>query len=139
MELVRLVRAAKTKNLFLLWYLNVNTCIRETWILIWGYTCRFAIKSSIVGGSIYYTYTEGLWSKSEETAKLYEKLYANLAPYVKENIPEEVITEVISYLLFNAKRINLTLLLMFFAIKRYNIVSLHFLVDTYLIIYVLIY
>ncbi|KAK1135145.1 hypothetical protein K0M31_007915 [Melipona bicolor] len=54
---------------------------------------RFAIKSSIVGGSIYYTYTEGLWSKSEETAKLYEKLYTNLAPYVKENIPEEVIKE----------------------------------------------
>ena len=54
---------------------------------------RFAIKSTIVGGIVYYTYAEGLWSKSEETAKLYEKLYVNVAPYVKENVPEEITKE----------------------------------------------
>ncbi|CAL7933827.1 unnamed protein product [Xylocopa violacea] len=55
---------------------------------------RFAVKSTIVGGIVYYTYEEGLWSKSEETAKLYRKLYVNIAPYVKENIPAEVTKEV---------------------------------------------
>uniref|UniRef100_V9IK36 MICOS complex subunit MIC13 n=1 Tax=Apis cerana TaxID=7461 RepID=V9IK36_APICE len=35
---------------------------------------RFGIKSSIVGGIVYYTYKEGLWSKSEETAALYKKI-----------------------------------------------------------------
>ncbi|XP_076389807.1 uncharacterized protein LOC143264822 isoform X3 [Megachile rotundata] len=51
---------------------------------------RFAVRASIVGGIVYYSYTEGLWSRSEETAKLYEKIYVNVAPYVKENIPNEV-------------------------------------------------
>ncbi|XP_017882895.1 MICOS complex subunit MIC13-like [Ceratina calcarata] len=55
---------------------------------------RFVIKSTIVGGVVYYTYQEGLWSKSEETAKLYRKLYSTLAPYVKDNIPEEITKEV---------------------------------------------
>ncbi|CAK9820651.1 MICOS complex subunit MIC13 homolog QIL1 [Anthophora plagiata] len=54
---------------------------------------RFTIKSSIVGGIVYYTYEEGLWSKPEETAKLYKKVYANVAPYIKENVPKEVTEE----------------------------------------------
>lgn len=66
-------------------------------VQVWGYIFRFAIKSTVVGGTVYYTYQEGLWSKSEETAKLYNKLYVNVAPYVKENIPEEITKEVILY------------------------------------------
>ncbi|XP_017796233.1 PREDICTED: MICOS complex subunit MIC13-like [Habropoda laboriosa] len=54
---------------------------------------RFTIKSTIVGGIVYYTYEEGLWSNGEETAKLYKKIYVNVAPYVKENIPKEVTQE----------------------------------------------
>ncbi|XP_076766032.1 MICOS complex subunit MIC13 homolog QIL1 isoform X2 [Xylocopa sonorina] len=55
---------------------------------------RFAIKSTIAGGIVYYTYQEGLWSTAEQTAELYRKLYVNIAPYVKENIPENVTKEV---------------------------------------------
>ncbi|XP_015439358.1 PREDICTED: uncharacterized protein LOC107194272 [Dufourea novaeangliae] len=54
---------------------------------------RFTIKTSIVGGIVYYTCQEGLWSKPEDTAKLYGKLYTNVAPYVKHNLPKEVIDE----------------------------------------------
>ncbi|XP_076389808.1 MICOS complex subunit MIC13 homolog QIL1 isoform X4 [Megachile rotundata] len=57
---------------------------------------RFAVRASIVGGIVYYSYTEGLWSRSEETAKLYEKIYVNVAPYVKENIPNEVTQQILS-------------------------------------------
>ncbi|KAG6799070.1 MICOS complex subunit MIC13 [Apis mellifera caucasica] len=55
---------------------------------------RFVIKSSIVGGIVYYTYKEGLWSKSEETAALYKKLNVKIAPYVKENVPEKITKEI---------------------------------------------
>lgn len=48
-----------------------------------------------MGGIVYVTYEEGLWSKPEETAKLYEKLYVNVAPYVKQNVPKEVTEKVI--------------------------------------------
>lgn len=54
----------------------------------------FAIKTTIVGGVVYYTYHEGLWSKSEDTAKLYKKIYTNIAPYVKDNVPKDVIQEI---------------------------------------------
>ncbi|XP_076239722.1 MICOS complex subunit MIC13 homolog QIL1 isoform X2 [Calliopsis andreniformis] len=50
----------------------------------------FTIKSSIVGGVVYYTYCEGVWSKSEETAKLYQKVYATTAPYIRHNIPKDI-------------------------------------------------
>lgn len=62
-----------------------------------GYVLRFVIKSSIVGGIVYYTYKEGLWSKSEETAALYKKLNVKIAPYVKENVPEKITKEVILF------------------------------------------
>ncbi|XP_076288130.1 MICOS complex subunit MIC13 homolog QIL1 [Lasioglossum baleicum] len=55
---------------------------------------RFTVKATMVGGVVYYTCQEGLWSKSEETAKLYEKLYNNIAPYVKHNVSPEIIYEV---------------------------------------------
>ncbi|XP_003694711.1 MICOS complex subunit MIC13 [Apis florea] len=55
---------------------------------------RFAIKSSIVGGIVYYTYKERLWSKSEETAALYRKLNVKIAPYVKKNVPEKITKEI---------------------------------------------
>lgn len=62
-----------------------------------GYVFRFGIKSSIVGGIVYYTYKEGLWSKSEETAALYKKLNIKIAPYVQENVPEKITKEVILF------------------------------------------
>nr|XP_034187675.1 MICOS complex subunit MIC13-like isoform X1 [Osmia lignaria] len=69
MGIIRSVRALKSKDSVLL---------------------RFAVKTSIVGSIVYITYEEGLWSKPEETAKLYEKLYVNVAPYVNQNVPKEV-------------------------------------------------
>ncbi|XP_031834527.1 MICOS complex subunit MIC13 homolog QIL1 isoform X2 [Nomia melanderi] len=54
---------------------------------------RFTIKATIVGGVVYYTCQEGLWSKSTDTAELYKKLYTNIAPYVKHNIPKDIIVE----------------------------------------------
>ncbi|XP_015589502.1 uncharacterized protein LOC107265041 isoform X2 [Cephus cinctus] len=54
---------------------------------------RFAVKSTIAGGIVYYTVQEGLWSKPEESTKLYGKLYNNVAPYIKDNIPKEVIND----------------------------------------------
>ncbi|XP_043248537.1 uncharacterized protein LOC122395201 isoform X1 [Colletes gigas] len=72
MGLIGLVRALKSKDGNLLW---------------------FTIKTTVVGGIVYYTYYEGLWSKSEKTAKLYGRIYNNVAPYVKDNIPKEVAHE----------------------------------------------
>ncbi|KAK0083660.1 hypothetical protein PV325_008434 [Microctonus aethiopoides] len=51
---------------------------------------RFAVKSSLAGGIVYYTIQEGLWSNADDTIKLYGKIYGNVAPYVKENIPKEI-------------------------------------------------
>lgn len=34
------------------------------------------IKSLIVGGLVYYTWSEGLWSDSERTSNIYDKLTA---------------------------------------------------------------
>ncbi|XP_078041783.1 MICOS complex subunit MIC13 homolog QIL1 [Augochlora pura] len=51
---------------------------------------RFTVKTTIVGGVVYYTCQEGLWSKSDDTVKLYGKLYNNIVPYVKHNVPKEV-------------------------------------------------
>ncbi|XP_017764115.1 PREDICTED: MICOS complex subunit MIC13-like [Eufriesea mexicana] len=54
----------------------------------------FLVKATVVGNVVYYTYAEGLWSKPEETAKLYKKICVNVAPYVKENVPKEIIEEI---------------------------------------------
>lgn len=56
---------------------------------------RFAVKSSLAGGLVYYTIQEGLWSKPEDSIKFYGKIYGSVAPLVKDNIPKEVINEVI--------------------------------------------
>ncbi|XP_058804121.1 MICOS complex subunit MIC13-like [Phymastichus coffea] len=55
---------------------------------------RFAIKSSIAGGLVYYTVQEGLWSSSEDSGKFYNKLYNKISPLIKKNIPEDVIQEI---------------------------------------------
>ncbi|XP_012216307.1 MICOS complex subunit MIC13 homolog QIL1 isoform X2 [Linepithema humile] len=54
---------------------------------------RFAVKATLVGGIVYYSVQQGLWSKSENTVQLYGRIYNNVAPYVKDNIPKEVISE----------------------------------------------
>lgn len=54
----------------------------------------FALKSIVPVGVLYYTVEQGLWSKSEDSIKFYGKIYNNIAPYVKENIPKEVINEI---------------------------------------------
>ncbi|XP_076172572.1 MICOS complex subunit MIC13 homolog QIL1 [Ptiloglossa arizonensis] len=54
---------------------------------------RFMIKSTVVGSITYYTYYAGVWSKSEETAKLYGKIYNNVTPYIKHNIPQDIVYE----------------------------------------------
>ncbi|XP_011163163.1 MICOS complex subunit MIC13 isoform X1 [Solenopsis invicta] len=54
---------------------------------------RFAVKATLVGGVVYYSVQQGLWSKSEDSVQLYSRLYNNVAPYVKDNIPKEVINE----------------------------------------------
>ncbi|KAL6260518.1 hypothetical protein P5V15_008042 [Pogonomyrmex californicus] len=54
---------------------------------------RFAIKSTLVGGIVYYSIQQGLWSKSEDSVQLYGRLYNNVTPYIKDNIPKEVINE----------------------------------------------
>lgn len=33
---------------------------------------------------------EGLWSKPEDTIALYTKIYNGVAPYVRQNVPEDV-------------------------------------------------
>ncbi|XP_043272917.1 uncharacterized protein [Venturia canescens] len=51
---------------------------------------RFALKSSIAGGIVYYTVQEGLWSKPEDTIDMYCRMYNSVAPYIQKNIPEDV-------------------------------------------------
>lgn len=55
---------------------------------------RFTVKASLVGGIIYYTVQEGLWSKHDESLKLYEKINKNIMPYLKSHVPNEVMKEV---------------------------------------------
>lgn len=54
---------------------------------------RFALKSAVMGGCIYYTIYEGFWFSADVTANLYKKMYNNIASRVKDNIPEDVINE----------------------------------------------
>ncbi|XP_034942626.1 MICOS complex subunit MIC13 homolog QIL1 [Chelonus insularis] len=54
---------------------------------------KFAIKSSLAGGIVYYTAQEGLWSDADHSIKFYNKLYTGIAPYVKEQMPKEVMDE----------------------------------------------
>ncbi|GAB1866907.1 MICOS complex subunit MIC13 [Camponotus japonicus] len=54
---------------------------------------RFAVKATLVGGIVYYSVHQGLWSKSEDSVQLYGKIYNNVAPYIKNNIPKEVVNE----------------------------------------------
>ncbi|KAH0948576.1 hypothetical protein HN011_001695 [Eciton burchellii] len=72
MGIVRLVHSLKTRKNTLPWY---------------------AIKTSLVGGIVYYSVQEGLWSKSEDSVQLYGRIYNNMAPYIKNNIPREVVNE----------------------------------------------
>lgn len=59
-----------------------------------GYVRRFAVKTTFAGSIVYYSVQQGLWSKSENSVELYGKIYNNVAPYVKDNIPKEVLNEV---------------------------------------------
>ncbi|XP_058054514.1 MICOS complex subunit MIC13 homolog QIL1-like [Anopheles bellator] len=52
---------------------------------------RFAIKTGIAGGTVYYTKKEGIWD--ENTEKVYERYAAALRPHVqslKQQIPMDV-------------------------------------------------
>lgn len=59
-----------------------------------GYVRRFAVKATFIGGIVYYSVRQGLWSRSEDSVQLYGKVYNNVAPYVKDNIPKELTNEV---------------------------------------------
>ncbi|XP_020290100.1 uncharacterized protein LOC109857800 isoform X2 [Pseudomyrmex gracilis] len=54
---------------------------------------RFVAKTTFVGSIVYYTVEQGLWSKPEDSVHLYAKIYNNIAPYIKNNIPKEVLNE----------------------------------------------
>ncbi|XP_043473001.1 MICOS complex subunit MIC13-like [Leptopilina heterotoma] len=54
---------------------------------------RFAVKSTIAGGLLYFTIREGVWSNQEESVKLYGKIYNKVAPLVKDNVPKDLISE----------------------------------------------
>ncbi|XP_029175666.1 uncharacterized protein LOC114944089 isoform X2 [Nylanderia fulva] len=54
---------------------------------------RFAVKATLVGGIVYYSVHQGLWSKSEDSVQLYGRIYNNVAPYIKDNIPKKVVNE----------------------------------------------
>ncbi|XP_032681511.1 uncharacterized protein LOC116848952 isoform X2 [Odontomachus brunneus] len=54
---------------------------------------RFAVKTTLASGIVYYSIQQGLWSKSEDSVQLYGKVYNNVAPYIKDNIPKEVLSE----------------------------------------------
>lgn len=58
----------------------------------------FTIKTTVVGGIVYYTYYEGLWSKSEESAKLYHKIHEQVAPYILYNTTNSIVRHEISKL-----------------------------------------
>ncbi|XP_011306001.1 uncharacterized protein [Fopius arisanus] len=45
---------------------------------------RFAAKSSLTGGFIYYTVQGGLWSSPEDSIKFYQGIYSKITPYIKE-------------------------------------------------------
>lgn len=64
-----------------------------------GYFCRFVAKTTFVGSIVYYTVEQGLWSKPEDSVHLYAKIYNNIAPYIKNNIPKEVLNEVDGFVL----------------------------------------
>ncbi|XP_015183451.1 PREDICTED: uncharacterized protein LOC107070093 [Polistes dominula] len=57
---------------------------------------RFTIKASLVGGIIYYSVQEGIWSKHDDSLKVYDKIHQNLDPYLKDNIPKEITKEISS-------------------------------------------
>ena len=52
---------------------------------------RFTVKATVVGGIVYYTYHEGLWSRPEETAKVYRKISTNIAPYVDHDLVKGIV------------------------------------------------
>ncbi|XP_008549133.1 MICOS complex subunit MIC13 homolog QIL1 [Microplitis demolitor] len=54
---------------------------------------RFAVKSSVAGGLVYWTVQEGLWGSSDDSINFYNRIYSTVAPYVKNNIPKEVVNE----------------------------------------------
>ncbi|KAL6439602.1 hypothetical protein ACFW04_004000 [Cataglyphis niger] len=62
-------------------------------ILIVHNAPTFAVKATFVGSIVYYSIDQGLWSKSEDSVQLYGKIYNNVAPYIKNNIPKEVANE----------------------------------------------
>ncbi|ETN66739.1 hypothetical protein AND_001479 [Anopheles darlingi] len=52
---------------------------------------RFAIKTGIAGGAVYYSKEEGIWN--EDTEKVYERYAAALHPHVqslKQQIPLDI-------------------------------------------------
>lgn len=55
---------------------------------------RFTVKASLVGGIIYYSVQQGVWSKHEDSLQIYDKLNDNIVPYVKGHVPSKVINEV---------------------------------------------
>ncbi|KAH0566758.1 MICOS complex subunit MIC13 homolog QIL1 [Cotesia glomerata] len=54
---------------------------------------KFAVKSSVAGGIVYWTIQEGLWGHSDESINFYNRIYSTVSPYVKKNIPKEVVNE----------------------------------------------
>ncbi|KAI4497249.1 hypothetical protein M0802_007733 [Mischocyttarus mexicanus] len=50
----------------------------------------FAIKASLVGGIVYYSVQEGLWSKQDDSLKVYDKVNKNIYPYFKDTISTEI-------------------------------------------------
>lgn len=43
---------------------------------------------------VYYSIQQGLWSNSENSVQLYGRVYNSVAPYIKDNVPKEVTSEV---------------------------------------------
>jgi hypothetical protein len=72
----------------------LHSFVKRDRVTTTGYVCRFAFKATLIGGIVYYSVQQGLWSKSEDSVQLYGRIYNNVAPYVKDNIPKEVINEV---------------------------------------------
>ncbi|KAG7213108.1 hypothetical protein KM043_002431 [Ampulex compressa] len=54
---------------------------------------RFTVKSTLAGGIVYYTYTQGLWSSTDKSAELYCRIVKSVCPYFKRNMPKEVMDE----------------------------------------------
>lgn len=95
MGIVRLVHSLRSREDTLSRYLHV-TPVSRVEIASWREVIsrRLAVKATLVGGVVYCSVQQGLWSKSEDSVRLYGRLYNNIAPYVKDNIPKEVINEV---------------------------------------------